>query len=214
VLLDIENVGIAVRIVLLYVYKPRNTLFYIYFRFQVAIFYVSLTLKSSCTNIRPTVLFDAEDMRIPLKFHMFFACNVRNECFRFHSSIFISGWTRIELYIGRCCYQQRWLRHPQKQTQQRWICFQRRFTSFDLMVTKCITFTPKNHPPHLHFRWLNSIMGWAIAKVSTSCHHALVALWMRRSAMENSDGQLRYSRKTRGCSFCTPSYLRVIYNWS
>jgi len=43
----------------------------------------------------------------------------------FTSAILIYGWTRIELCTGRGCYQQRWLRHPQKQTQQRWICFQR-----------------------------------------------------------------------------------------
>jgi len=56
--------------------------------------------------------------------------------------------------------------------------------------------------PYLHFRWRSSITGWIILKISTSIHHALMALGIRRSAMENSDGQLRYSRTTRGCSFC------------
>jgi len=31
----------------------------------------------------------------------------------FTSAILICGWTRIELCTGWCCYQQRWLRHPQ-----------------------------------------------------------------------------------------------------
>jgi len=47
-------------------------------------------------------------------------------------AILICGWTRNELCTWQCCYQHRWLRHPQKQTQQRWICFQSWFTTFDL----------------------------------------------------------------------------------
>jgi len=116
----------------------------------------------------------------------------------FPSAILISGWTRIKLCTGRCCYQQRWLRHPQKQMQQRWICFQMWFTNFDSMVTKFVKFAPKNHPHRLHFRWRNSITGWAISKISTSFHHALMVLGIRRSAMENSNGQLRYLGKTKG----------------
>jgi len=130
----------------------------------------------------------------------------------FTSDILISSWTCIKLCTGRCCYQQRWLRHTQKQTQQRWICFQRWFRWFthsDSTVTKFITFSPKNHPHYLHFRWRNSITGWNISKISTSFHHALMALGIRRSAMENSDGQLRYSRKTnRGCNFAHLAEVR------
>jgi len=74
-----------------------------------------------------------------------------------------------------------------KQTQQRWICFQRCFTPFDSMVTKFITFSPTNNPPHLHFRWLNLITGWTISKISTPFHQALMALGIRRSAMGNSN---------------------------
>jgi len=40
-------------------------------------------LTSYCTNIRPTMLFDANDMRIPLKFHKYSISNVRFKCFRF-----------------------------------------------------------------------------------------------------------------------------------
>jgi len=118
---------------------------------------------------------------------------------------FISGWTRIELCTGRCYYQQRWLRHPQKQTQQRWICFQRWFTLSDWMVTMFFTFSPKSHPPQPpHFQWrkFNNRLDYF------ENLNALMALGIRRSAMENS-GQLRYSRKTNGCSYYTPRCSRV-----
>jgi len=68
-----------------------------------------------------------------------------------------------------------------KQTQQRQICFQRWFTPFDSMVTLFIKFSPKNHSPHLQFRWRNSITGWTISKIATSLHHVLMALWIRWS---------------------------------
>jgi len=79
----------------------------------------------------------------------------------FPSAILISGWTRIELCKGRCCYQQRWLRHPQNKCSN--ICFQS-------MVTKFVKFSPKNHPYRLHFRWRNSKTSWLISKISTSFH--------------------------------------------
>jgi len=59
-------------------------------------------------------------------------------------------------------YQQQGLQHPLKQTQQRWICFQRWFTPLESIFTKFRTFSPTNHPPHLHFRWRNSITGWGL----------------------------------------------------
>jgi len=37
----------------------------------------SLTQTSSCTNVRSTMLFVAKAMRIPLKFHIYSICNVR-----------------------------------------------------------------------------------------------------------------------------------------
>jgi len=49
----------------------------------------------------------------------------------FTSAILISGWTRIELHRAMLLYQQRLLRHPQKQIQPRWTCLQRWFTPFD-----------------------------------------------------------------------------------
>jgi len=117
VLLDIENLGIGR-------WKCVATMC-ANWRFQAVFFNFLLTLTSSCANFRPTMLFDSKDMRIPLKFHIYYICNVRFKCFRFHVRISISGWTRIELCTGRCWYQRRWLRHPKKQTQQRWIYFQR-----------------------------------------------------------------------------------------
>jgi len=47
------------------------TLFHIYFRFLAAFFDFSLTLTSSCTSVRPTMLFDPKGMRILLTFHLF-----------------------------------------------------------------------------------------------------------------------------------------------
>jgi len=41
-------------------------------------------------------------------------------------------------------------------------CFHSWFTPFDSMFTKFITFTPKNHPHYLYFRWRNSMTGWTI----------------------------------------------------
>jgi len=137
------------------------------------------------------MLFDAKDMRIPLKFYIYSI-----KVFPVSRPPF---WFPVEL-ASNCASQ--WIVHraillsaaaillSSKQTQQRWICFARWFTPFDSMVTKFITFSPKNHPPHLHFRWRNSITGWTISKISTSLNHALIALGIRRSAMENSDGQL------------------------
>jgi len=144
-----------------------------------AIFNFSPTLTSSC-NIRTTMLLVAKDMRIPLKFYIYSISNIRFKCFRFHVRHFVFGWTRIEMCTWRCCYHQRWLRHPQKQTQQRWIGFQRWFTPFDSVVIKFITFSPNNHPHHLHFWWRNSITCWTISKISTSFHQALMAQGIRR----------------------------------
>jgi len=87
-------------------------LFHMHFRLQTAIFDFSLTLTSSCTKIRLTMLFDVKDMRIPLKFHIYPICNVRFKCFQFHVRHSDFRWTRIEFCTGRCCYQQWWLRHP------------------------------------------------------------------------------------------------------
>jgi len=108
-------------------HKLRYTLFHIDFRLQADIFDFSLTLTSSGTNIRPTMLFDAIYIRIPLKFRLYSICDVRSHCFRFPPF-----WFPVELRsnCAKCnvtISSARWLRHPQKQTQQRWICFQRRY---------------------------------------------------------------------------------------
>jgi len=183
------------------VYTLRYTLFHIYFRFQAAIFNLSLTLTSSCADIRPLCCLMQRICEFRWNFTYFPSAMSGLSVSGFATAILISGWTRIELCAGWCCYQQRWLRllwHPQKETQQRVICFQMWFTPFDSIVTKFITYSPKNHPPNFHLLWRNSITGCTISKISTSFHHVLMAIGNRRSAMENSDEQLRYSRKTRG----------------
>jgi len=84
------------------------------------------------------------------------------------------------------------------------------------MVTKFITFSPKNYL-RLYFQWRNSITGWTISKVSTSFHHALMVLEISWSAMKYSDGQLRYSRKTRGAALHPLLFPRVNmypFGWS
>jgi len=126
--------------------------------------------------------------------------------------ILITDWTRIELCAGQCYYQQRWLRHPQKQMQHRWICFWMWFTPFDSMVRKCITFSPKNHPHHLHFLWRNSITGWTISTISTSLHQALMDRWLSGSMdapKRNEKFRLRYSRKTKGVILSINQSIRI-----
>jgi len=74
-----------------------------------------------------------------------------------------SGRLNTDLILHRAmCYQQRWLWHPEKQTQQRWICSNRPmwFTPFDSMVTKFITFSPRNHPLHIRSLPVTSFDGW------------------------------------------------------
>jgi len=60
------------------------------------------------------------------------------------------------------------------------------------------------------------LIRWTISKISMSFHQALMVLGIHRSPMENSDGQLRYSRKTKGVQLCTPRSSRVnkTYLWS
>jgi len=76
----------------------------------------------------------------------------------------------------------------------------------DSMVTKFITFSPRNHRPHLHFRWSYAITGWTNSQISiTSFHLALMALGIRRSTPDNFIGPLRYSRKmSEAVTFVAP----------
>jgi len=110
----------------------------------------------------------------------------------FTSAIFISGWTRIELLSAA-------VSSASSQTNAATLnLLPKLIYALCSIVTKFITFSLKNHPHHLYFRWRNLITGWSISKISTSFYHSLIALGIRRNAMENSDGQLRYSRTTRG----------------
>jgi len=135
-------------------------------------------------------------MRIPYKFHLYSICNVSFKFIRFHARHLISGLTHIELYKWRCCYQQRWLRYPQKQSQQRWICFRSWFTPFDSLVTK---FIKKNHP-HFYFRCRNSITSWTISKISTSRFDSTRNTPKRTGKFRRAT---EIFNKNEGCRFCT-----------
>jgi len=82
-LLDLISIGTAVRISLL---SRIAALHVVWYSLPVPGRHLQLSthLTWSCTNIRPTTLFDAQDMLIPLKFHIYSICNVRFKCFRFH----------------------------------------------------------------------------------------------------------------------------------
>jgi len=122
----------------------------------------------------------------------------------FLSTILISGWTHIELCTGRCCYQQRWLRHPQKQMQQRWSCFQTWFTPFDSMVTKFVEFSLKNHPHRLHFWWHNSK---TVGLFRNSQRHSIRLWWLYEYAKARrkiTTGNWDIQEKLTGCNFAPP----------
>jgi len=81
-LLDIENIGIAVGMLL-----PSCVQAEIYIiSYLLSVPDAILTL--SCTNIHSIMLFDAKNIRIPWKFYMHSSCNVRFKCFRFHVRYF------------------------------------------------------------------------------------------------------------------------------
>jgi len=183
----------------------RYTLFHVYFRFQVAIFNCSLTLTPSFTNVRPNMLFDAKDMRIPLKFHTYSICNVRFNLIIVFQVSRPPFWFPVELALN--CVQGDIAIGSGDFGILKNIRSNVEFAS-KVDLRPLIQWSPSlshfhqiNHPHHLYFRWRNSTSGWTISKISTSFHHALMVLGIRRSAIENSDGQLRYSRKTRVDSF-------------
>jgi len=141
----------------------RCTLFHIYFRFQVAIFNFSTTLTSLCTNIRPTMLFDAKDMRIHLKIHKYSIYNVRFKCFWFYVRHFDFRWTRIELCTGCCCDRSGdfgILKNKRSNVE----------FAFKGDLRPLIPWSPslshfhQNHPHHLHFRWCNCCKKLKIAE--------------------------------------------------
>jgi len=147
------------------------------------------------------MLFNAKNLRIPLKFHIYSICNVRFKCFRSHvrrlnsdqivrkamllSAAVTSASSKINAatlnLLPKVIYA---------------LCFNGH---------QVYQFSPKNHPHPLHFQCRKLITGRTISKISMSFHHALMTLGIRRSAMDISDGQLRYSKITRGCSFCSAS---------
>jgi len=89
-------------------------------------------------------------------------CNIRYKHFSFHVRHF-----DFRLNAGRILRRAMLLPATvtltsSKQMRQRWICCCMWFTPFYSMVTKFITFSQRNHPLLLHFRWRHLIMGWTI----------------------------------------------------
>jgi len=126
----------------------------------------------------------------------------------FTSAILFSGWTRIELCTRRCGVSIRSgdfsiLKNKRSNVKFASKCDLRPLIQWSPSLPH---FHQNNYPHHLHFRWHKSKTGWTISQIATSFHQALMALGIRQSAMENSDGQLRYAWKTRGCSFGTPLF--------
>jgi len=153
-------------------------------------------------------------MRIPLKFHIYFISNVRFKCFRFHVHHF-DFWLNSHRIVHRAMLLSAAVTLASSKTNA---------ATLNLLpkVIYALWFNghqvyhifPKNPQPHLHFQWRTSTTGWTISKISTSFHQALMVLGIRRSAMANSDGQLRYSRKTkRGCNLAPHAVRGLRVNW-
>jgi len=155
------------------VYKLRYTLFY--FRFQAAIFDFCSPWRRPVLTFVPLSCSMQKTCGFRCEIHIYAICNVRFTCFWFHVRYFDFRLNSHRIVQGDIAISSsdfgilnnNW-------TQQRWICFQGRFTPFDSMVTKFIPFSP--NPPHFHFLWRNSITGWTILKISTLFHHALMVL--------------------------------------
>jgi len=73
-------------------------------------------------------------------------------------------------------------------------------------VYHIFSFSPKNHAHYLYFRWRNSITGWTISKISTSFHHALMAIGMYAEAqweIPTGNWDKLIQEKRRVCRLCT-----------
>jgi len=138
--------------------------------------------------------------------HKFHICNVRFKCFRFHVRQF-----DFRLNSHRIVHRAMLLSAAVTSATSKTNAATLKFAS-KVDLRPLIQWSPSLshfHQKIIHyFRWRNLITGWTISKISTSFHQALMALGLHRSAMENSNGQLIYSRKTR---FCTPRCSRVNY---
>jgi len=154
-----------------------DTLFHIYFQFQAAIFNCPPTLTSFCANIRPTVLFDAKYMRIPLKFHI---SNVRFKCFRFHIRHF-DCWLNSFRIVHRAVL-------------------------LSAGVTSAFLKKKFNGHQVYHMFTKKSSTSGDVIRQWDYFENLNVNVGIHRSAMENTDRQLRYLRKTKGvCNFAPPA---------
>jgi len=150
-------------------------------------------------------------MQIPLTFHIYSIFNVRFKYFRFPIRHF-DFRLNMHLIMHRAMLLSATVTPSSSKTNAATL----NLLSFKGDLRPLIQWSPSlshfhqtNHPYHLYFRWRNSTTGWTISKISTSFHQALVALEIRRSAMENSQGQLKYSRKSKAwCNFAPTPAVR------
>jgi len=149
------------------------------------------------------MFFDAKYMRFQLKFHI---CNIRFKCFRFYVRHFYFrlNWHRI---VHQAFSLSAAVTSASSKTNA---------ATLNLLLKLIYALQFNGHQvSHFHqkiihtiSRWFTSITAWTISKMSTSCHRVLMALGIRRSAIEKFDGQLRYSRKPTGVAL-HPRYSRV-----
>jgi len=121
------------------------------------------------------IYFSSLTWGLPSKFHMYSLCSFRHKYFRFHYAILVSFWTRIEFCSVRCHHRQWRFRHSKKQTGQRWKYILNGHRVYHIFTKK--SSTPLPFP-------VTSFAG------------------IRRYTLENANGQLRYSSKTRFKSIC------------
>jgi len=140
-------------------------------------------------------------MRIPLKFHMYFICNVRFKYFRFHVCHFDFRLNSDRIVHRAMLLLAAVTLASSKANAATLNLLPMVIYAVDSMVTKFFTFSRKNHPPHLHFQWRNSITRLTISKISTSFHHALVALGIRRSAIQIPMSNWDIQEKRVGAAF-------------
>jgi len=153
-----------------YVYKLRCTL-------QIAIFDLSLILTS---DIRLTVLFDpkiyAYFVEIWNLTHIPSAISGTSTS-GFTSAILISRLNadRIVYAQGDVSVSSGILKNKSSNVEFAHIGNWRPL--INSMITKFITFSPRNHPLNLHFRWRHSITGRLCRKFQRHFDHQLWSLW-------------------------------------
>jgi len=159
---------------------------YVYSRWNsVAIMCTSWDIRYfiSTSGSRPPFLIFHPPWRRPVLTFIPLCCSMQKICeFRWNftsamsglsapgvtSAILIFGWTRSNCTQGDVASYS-------KTNAATLNLLAKLIYAFDAMVTKFIAFSPKNRPPHVHFRWCNSITGWTIWK---SQRHSITLWWL------------------------------------